>query len=190
MEVLFGSLKWTLFLDRDGVINTRLPDDYVKTPEDFKFLPGVKDAMKILTNIFDPIIVVTNQQGIGKGLMTEVQLEKIHNEMRSEVEQGGGRIDAIYFCPDLKNSGSFYRKPAIGMGLRARKEFPGINFKRSIMAGDSYSDILFGYRLGMKTALISEDSNLRFKCGDMLDFSFPDLKSFAFHTHNLRECNK
>jgi len=67
---------WSLFLDRDGVINKRLPDEYVKHPDEFEFEAGVTEAMAILAGFFNPIIVVTNQQGIGKGLMTVDQLEK------------------------------------------------------------------------------------------------------------------
>jgi histidinol-phosphate phosphatase family protein len=170
---------WTLFLDRDGVINKRLPADYVKHPDEFEFLPGVKESLAALTGLFQPIIVVTNQQGVGKGLMTIEQLEFIHQKMLKEVEVNNGRIDAVFFSPDLKSTKSFTRKPAVGLGLKARKHFPSINFKKSVMAGDSYSDILFGYRLGMVTVLIGTDKNVAFQCSGILDYIFPDLQSFA-----------
>jgi len=170
---------WSLFLDRDGVINQRIPDDYVKQPADFDFVPGVSVAMKIFAGYFNPIVVVTNQQGIGRGLMTTAELDLIHEKMLQKVAVTGGRIDAIFFSPDLKNSHSFTRKPSIGMGLKARKQFPSINFKQSIIAGDSYSDILFGHRLGMVTVLIGTDKDTLFKCAGILDYSFPDLISFA-----------
>ena len=178
-----GKLKiekdWSLFLDRDGVINKRLPDEYVKHPDDFEFIPGVTEAMAILAGIFHPVIVVTNQQGIGKGLMTADQLEKIHQKMRSGIAEKGGRIDQVFFSPDLADSRSFSRKPAVGMGLSARKQFPGIRFRKTIMAGDSYSDILFGHRLGMTTVLIGTDMNVARQCGDLLNYRFDDLLSFA-----------
>lgn len=170
---------WALFIDRDGVINERLQEDYVKLPDEFHFIPGVTNAFISLSAIFNPIIVVTNQQGIGRGLMTVTQLDAIHNKMLHEVVSAGGRIDAVFYSPDLKNTRSFTRKPAVGMGLKARKQFPSINFKKSFMVGDSHSDILFGHRLGMTTVLIGTDKEVTRKCAGILDYSFPDLFSFA-----------
>ncbi len=173
------SKEWTLFLDRDGVINRRLVDDYVKTWKDFKFLDGVLEAMKIFNESFGKIVVVTNQQGVGKGLMKVETLEEIHTKMTSEVKNAGGRIDKIYFCPDLKASGSFNRKPQVGMGLKAKKDFAQINFKKSIMAGDSLSDMKFGQHLKMKTVWISSDHSVPRKYPHLVDFSFDDLFSFS-----------
>jgi len=184
---------WSLFLDRDGVINQRIPDNYVRIPEEFNFIDGVTDAMVIFAKLFNPIVVITNQQGIGKGLMTEAELNLVHETMLAEINKAGGRIDAVFCSPDLKNGNSFTRKPAIGLGLRAKKKFPSINFKKSFMAGDSYTDILFGHRLGMITVLIGNDKDLAFKCADMLDFSFPDLLSFARFTeseYSVTDSNK
>lgn len=178
-----GKLKifkgWALFLDRDGVINQRIQDNYVKHPDDFIFIPGVKEALVSLSEKFDPVIIVTNQQGIGRSLMTAEQLSAVHQKMTDEITAEGGRIDAIFFSPDLKNTRSFTRKPAVGMGLRARKQFPSISFKRSVIVGDTFSDILFGHRLGMVTVLIGNDKDVVSKCSGILDFSFPDLISFA-----------
>lgn len=172
---------WSLFLDRDGVINQRIPEDYVKHPDEFKFIPGATEALALFAGIFYPIIIVTNQQGIGRGLMTNPQLNLVHEKMLQKITETGGRIDAVFFSPDMKNTSSVTRKPAVGMGLKARRQFPSMNFKRSIMAGDSYSDILFGHRLGMLTVLIGTDKDMAFHCSGMLDFSFPDLISFAEH---------
>ncbi len=170
---------WALFLDRDGVINKRLPDEYVKQPDEFEFLPGVTQALAILSGIFNPIIVVTNQQGIGKGLMTSDQLHKVHNKMIAGITEKDGRIDQVFFSPDLNNSRSFSRKPSVGMGLSARKQFPSIRFRKSIMAGDSYSDILFGHRLGMTTVLIGNDNAVIRQCDDIVNYRFDDLLGFA-----------
>lgn len=179
MKKLVIDKGWTLFLDRDGVINKRLPDDYVKHPDEFEFIPGVTDALVVFAGIFETIVVVTNQQGIGRGLMTEKDLELVHDKMLESISAKGGRIDAIFFSPDLKNTNSFTRKPAVGLGLKARKRFPSINFRKSIMAGDTYNDILFGHRLGMKTVLIGNDKEAAAKAFNILDHSFPDLLSFA-----------
>lgn len=183
MKTLKISSGWSLFLDRDGVINRRIPDDYVKGPSGFEFLPGVTEAFSLFSDIFRYLVVVTNQQGIGKGLMTEKELEAVHQKMVGEINDRGGRIDKIYFCPDLKDSRSFFRKPAVGMGLKARKDLAGLRFHQSVMAGDTASDMLFGKRLGMTTVLISNDISEIRNCSELADFSFPDLISFA---HNLK----
>lgn len=177
-KITFGK-DWTLFLDRDGVINQRINEDYVKYPEEFSFIPGVTEALKIFAPVFQHIVVITNQQGIGRGVMTSTQLKLIHDQMLLKVGEAGGRIDAVYYSPDLKNTRSFTRKPAVGLGLKAKKQFPAINFKRSIMAGDTFSDILFGRRLGMTTVLIGNDRDALSKSASMLTYAFPDLISFA-----------
>ncbi len=179
MKKLLIDKNWTLFLDRDGVINQRLPDDYVKHPDEFELIPGVTEALAIFANLFENIVVVTNQQGIGRGLMTENDLKLVHDKMLANILAKGGRIDAVFYSPDLKNTNSFTRKPAIGLGLKARKQFPSIRFNKSIMAGDTYNDILFGHRLGMKTVLIGDDKTAASNAIDMLDYTFPDLLSFA-----------
>lgn len=143
--------SWTLFLDRDGVINVRKVGDYIKSVDEFKFLPGVLHAISKFSHLFGRIIVVTNQQGISKGLMTERNLDEIHRYMSFEVEKRGGRIDKIYFAPQLSKENSIMRKPNIGMGLKAKEDFPEIDFQKSIMIGDSDSDIAFGQALGMIT---------------------------------------
>jgi histidinol-phosphate phosphatase family protein len=167
--------SWTLFLDRDGVINRRLPGDYVKTLAEFEFLPGVTDAMKILSGVFGKIVIVTNQQGIGKGIYTENDLNIIHHYLADEIEKHGGRIDRIYFSPHLASSNHHTRKPAIGMALAAQTDFPDIDFKKSVIVGDSLSDMEFGRNAGMKTAFIAE-ANL---IDDRIDYCFPGLIQFA-----------
>lgn len=145
---------WTLFLDRDGVINRRLPGRYVRSVDEFEFLPNVPNAMAVFTRIFGRVIVVTNQQGIGKGLMTEQDLEVIHRHMFSEIEAFGGQIEAVYFCPDLRDAPFSCRKPEPVMALWARRDFPEIRFEKSVMVGDSLSDMVFGRTLGMQTIFV------------------------------------
>ncbi|CAG0910654.1 unnamed protein product, partial [Cyprideis torosa] len=139
--------QWTLFLDRDGVINKRLPDNYVRSIEEFEFLGGVKEALFWFSQYFDRIFIVTNQQGIDKGIMDHEDLYLIHDYLLSEVEKSGGKIDQIYYCPHLSIEKSYYRKPNPGMAIMAKEDFPEIEFASSIMVGDSYSDIVFGNKL-------------------------------------------
>ena len=90
----------TLFLDRDGVINQQRPYDYVKTTGEFIFIDGALEALRLLSPLFKHIIIVTNQRGVGKGIMTRKDLEEIHAYMMNEVSGQGGRIDKIYVCTD------------------------------------------------------------------------------------------
>lgn len=154
MRSSLTSDSWSLFLDRDGVINTRLVNDYVKQPSDFKFTKGFTQALSKVSPLFRNIVVVTNQQGIGKGLMTDEELHEIHHLMLEEIENHGGRIHKVYYCPDLKGSGSRNRKPQVGMALQARRDFPSIRFNRSVMVGDSQTDLEFGRKLKMVTVFI------------------------------------
>ncbi|MCX6286359.1 MAG: HAD family hydrolase [Bacteroidetes bacterium] len=170
---------WTLFLDRDGVINQRLVDDYVRIWEQFEFKPGVKEALKELSCIFGRIVVVSNQQGVGKGLMSESDLEEVHGRMISVVSTAGGRIDAVFFCPALEGEKSFNRKPNIGMALQSRKRFPEIRFRQSVMVGDSLSDMIFGKRVGMKTVFLSADLPHIRRGYQTINYVFTDLLSFS-----------
>ena len=105
----------TLFLDRDGVLNERIVDGYVTGPEDFQFLPGVMLAMRLLRSQFDHIILLSNQQGIGKGLFTMEDLQKVHRYMQAALEEQGTPLDAIYVCPHLAAEHCGCRKPETGM---------------------------------------------------------------------------
>lgn len=148
---------WTLFLDRDGVVNVRLIDDYVKNIGEFEFLPGVLEAFRIFAQKFARIIIVTNQQGVGKGLMTLKDVDDVHAYMTKEIESRQGRVDAIYVCPQLKSDPNNYRKPSPRMAYMAQHDFPEIDFDKSIMIGDSNSDIEFGRNAGMYTILIGDE---------------------------------
>lgn len=167
--------EWTLFLDRDGVINQKLENDYVKNLNEFVWLDNVVDALKILRKKFRRIIIVTNQQGIGKGIMTEQDLDNIHQYLLSVLQKENITIDKIYYAPDLSSTKSMMRKPNIGMALKAKEEFPDINFSNSIMVGDSLSDLQFAHNAGMYAMLLSKNPDKSFP----YDFVFDDLYHFA-----------
>lgn len=153
--------RWTLFLDRDGVINVRKMGGYILETNEFEFLPRVTEAIAGFSAIFGHIFVVTNQQGIGKGLMTERNLSEIHAYMVQEVGRAGGKITACYFAPELKNADQDripkLRKPGSGMAMLAKAAYPEIDFEKSVMVGDTDSDIRFGQNLGMKTVRIETE---------------------------------
>jgi D-glycero-D-manno-heptose 1,7-bisphosphate phosphatase len=166
---------WTLFLDRDGVISGRLPDNYVKEWADFSFLDGVLVAMAVFGRKFGRIVIVSNQQGVGKGLMSRKALDAIDMKMKEEIKSAGGRIDASFYCTSLASQNDPDRKPGTGMALKAKAKFPEIDFSKSVMIGDTVSDIEFGKRLGMVTVLINEnEDNI---CD--ADLVFNSLRTFA-----------
>lgn len=148
--------SWTLFLDRDGVINKRLMDDYVKSVDEFELLDGVASSISKANQLFGRVVVVTNQQGIGKKIMTERNLSEIHAYCSELLNESKARIDQYYFAPNLASEENNLRKPNGGMAQQAKADFPEINFLKSVMVGDSNSDIEFGQRLGMKTVFIGE----------------------------------
>jgi histidinol-phosphate phosphatase family protein len=171
---------WTLFLDRDGVINLHYPNDYVKRWDEFYFLEGVLDALKILSETFRRIIIVTNQQGVGKALMTENDLQFIHDEMLKEVRKYGGRIHAIYSAIDLVEKDiKQLRKPNIGMAKRAKKDFPEIDFSKSIIVGDNLTDMQFGRSCGMITVFVGDKTKVPSDGQELIDAYCDSLPDFA-----------
>ncbi len=168
---------WTLFLDRDGVINSRVVDAYISDWDDFDFITGSIKAIEKLSDIFGKVVVVTNQAGVGKGLMTEKQLHEVHRKLLKTIDLLDGRIDKIYYCTDKPDSKSPNRKPETGMAMQAKSDFPEIDFSKSVMVGDSNSDMDFGKRLGMTLVFIegkNEDPSVFAP-----NFTFKTLKAFA-----------
>ena len=175
LKTLNINTSWTLFLDRDGVINKKLDNDYVKHWIEFEFINGTLEALKILNSVFGKIVVVTNQQGIGKGVFRTEDLELIHKNMIYEITYFGGRIDKVYHSPYLASQNHPTRKPNTGMGLLAKADFPEIDFTKSIIVGDSLSDMEFGTSLGIKTVFISEEN----ADNSLIDFNFKSLIEFS-----------
>ncbi len=169
---------WTLFLDRDGVINYEKEADYIRTPGEFRLYDGVIEAMARFSDRFGYIFVVTNQKGIGKGLMTEQDLRDIHAYMRGLIEPAGGRIDRIYHCPDLDEQ-SPNRKPNPGMGYQARQDFPAVDFSRSLVVGNTMGDMKFGKTLGSKTVFIPSTKPMPLLPDPLVDAVYDSLWALA-----------
>ena len=170
--------SWTLFLDRDGVINDEKENDYIRHAGEFHFLEGVLPAIAKLSRFFGKLVVVTNQKGIGKGLMTETDLSIIHQKMTSEIAKAGGRIDQVYFCPD-KDPDAHCRKPNIGMALQAKKDFADIDFYKSVMVGNTLSDMEFGRSCGMRTIFVLSAKPVPELPHPSIDQIYPSLAAFA-----------
>lgn len=154
LDQLHITQDWTLFLDRDGVINHEKNEDYIRNWSEFNFYDESLKALPILAQKFGKIIVTTNQKGIGKGWMTDADLAMIHQHMTNKIVEVGGRIDAIYYCSDLDNL-SPNRKPQPGMAYQAKLNFPSIDFNKSIMVGNRMSDMAFGRNAGMHTVYLA-----------------------------------
>jgi len=167
--------SWTLFLDRDGVFNHQIIDDYVKQVHELKIFDGVPQAIADFTKLFGKLLVVTNQQGIGKKLMTVDDMHHLNGYIENLVETYGGKLNKIYFAPQLREEDSNYRKNGTGMGLHAKYDYPDIDFNKSILIGDSESDIDFGIKLGMKTIMLKNSRNLNTKA----DYIFENLHDVA-----------
>jgi D-glycero-D-manno-heptose 1,7-bisphosphate phosphatase/D-glycero-alpha-D-manno-heptose 1-phosphate guanylyltransferase len=176
---------WILFLDRDGVINHEKHQDYIHTWDEFVFYEGTKEAIAVFARLFKYIIVVTNQKGIGKGVTKLNDLEHIHASMVREIEAAGGRIDAVYFCPDLEET-SPDRKPNPGMGLQAVKDFPDIDLSKAIMIGNTISDMQFGRNLAVQTIFLPTTRPEVDINDDRIDAVYPSLLSVADALESLR----
>ncbi len=166
--------SWTLFLDRDGVINERNFEGYILNPKQFVFKKGSVEAIAEFTKMFKYIFIVTNQQCIGKGILTEKELKEIHSYMLSQIQIKGGKVTQIYFAPELKGKEMLKRKPLPKMAEMAKAEYPDVDFSKSIMIGDTDSDIMFGKNLGMKTVCIKSEETIieqpTFFCDSLPDF--------------------
>ena len=148
-----------LLLDRDGVINVLRPNDYVKNIAEFVFCDGALEALRRLNPCFRRIVIVTNQRGVGRGLMTETDLAEIHDWMLARIREAGGRIDRIYVCTAVDPADP-RRKPNPGMAREVRADFPDIDFARSILVGDSASDLEFARRAGIPAVCLRDPDNL------------------------------
>ena len=169
---------WTLFLDRDGVINIEKDWDYINTWDEFIFYDGVKEALRILASRFKYIFVVTNQRGIAKGVTRPDDLATIHRNMLAAIRNSGGRIDRVYHCPDLEPE-SFNRKPNPGMGLQAKQDYEAINFNRSIIVGNNLSDMEFGRKLGCHTIFLPTTNPEINADNPLVDAVYNSLLEFA-----------
>jgi histidinol-phosphate phosphatase family protein len=155
--------SWTLFLDRDGVINERIMSGYVLDYKDFHFKEGVLDSFASLSSKFKYVFVVTNQQCVALEKISLADLTAIHQQMKVDIEKVGGKITQVFAATELKNQEPFMRKPSMGMGKLAKSLYPEIDFSKAIMVGDTNTDLIFGKKLGMKTVLVVTEEKVSVK---------------------------
>lgn len=171
---------WTLFLDRDGVINRpKPPHEYIATLEEFALIDGALEALQKARDLFGRIVVVTNQRGVGRGVVSTPQVEDIHRHLLALTEEAGIKIDAIYYCPHLEECSC--RKPKPGLAQAAQRDFPEIDFAKSVMVGNSASDMEFAKNLGMRAFLVGEEEVSE----ELYEKRFTDLYSFI---HSFTFC--
>lgn len=139
-------LKPAVFLDRDGVLN--IDKGYICRKEDFVWIDGAKEAIKLLNDDGYYVFVITNQSGVARGYYTEDDIIKLHNWMNEELSKAGALIDRFYYCPHLPEAAvekyrvcCKCRKPAPGLILQAFNDWPVVDKGRSFLIGDSERDV-------------------------------------------------
>lgn len=155
-----------IFLDRDGVVNIERAD-YVKQWGEFQFLPGVLPALRRLAALNLPIIVITNQSVIGRGLVQATTIEEIHNQARSIIQAAGGRIDAFFMCPHHPDDNCVCRKPKPALLHQAAQVF-AIDIKHWLFIGDAITDYQAAQAAGCRSILVEsgrQGAQLRSRCG-------------------------
>lgn len=171
----------TLFLDRDGVINERNFDGYITEISEFTFLPNVLMGLQKLAKRFDRIIIVTNQQCVGRKIISASNLFDIHNYMIDVLKKNQIHITDIFVAENIKGSKNDRRKPLTKMGFEAKDKYPLIDFNHSIMVGDTDTDIEFGRNLGMKTVLV-QSKEKTISCPDFIVQDLNDLYTQLFES--------
>jgi D-glycero-D-manno-heptose 1,7-bisphosphate phosphatase len=166
-----------IFFDRDGVVNYRIVGEYITSPENFVFMPDFLYFFQEIKKAGYLAIITSNQQGIGKGLMAEEQLDKVHKYMQEKLKElTGFPFDDIFVCTELASANSHRRKPNPGMIEEAVEKW-NIDIEQSWMIGDRASDVIAGKRGGLKTILL--------RC-----FSIDEVPEADFVIRNLYEAHK
>jgi D-glycero-D-manno-heptose 1,7-bisphosphate phosphatase len=147
-----------VFLDRDGTLIDEV--DFLRTPEEMRLIGGTTEAVRKLNDLGIITCIISNQSGVARGILTEHDLVLIHAKLEQELEEGGARVDRIYYCPHHPTEGSApyniectCRKPGSGMLRRGEKEF-GLNLAESFVVGDSLVDMQAGAGVGARTVLV------------------------------------
>jgi D-glycero-D-manno-heptose 1,7-bisphosphate phosphatase len=151
----------TVFLDRDGTINVKAPEGaYVTRPADVVLLPGAADAVRLLNDAGVEVVVVTNQRGIARGVMSEADYDAVTDALADQLAEQGASWRAVYHCPHEKGICAC-RKPATGLIDRARAELPGLDLAGAVLVGDGDSDVESGRRAGLRSVLLADPSGPR-----------------------------
>ena len=156
----FLARRPAVLLDRDGVLNERPPrGEYVRSWSEWEWLPGAREALRLLEESDYRVIIISNQSGIARGEMTEASLTEIHNRMKSEAQTAGGKVSAIYYCPHGWYEGCECRKPRPGMLFQAQRDF-SLDLTRTYFIGDDERDAQAAEAAGCPWAMVSDEVSL------------------------------
>ena len=144
-----------VLLDRDGVINARPGPGWVRHWEEFRFLPRAVEALRKLNENGYKSIIVSNQSGVGRGLLSEEDLETITANFREEAAKQGAGIEAVFYCTHRPEDGCECRKPRPGLLLKAQREY-GFPFPSTFLVGDTEVDFQAGTSVGCPVILIAD----------------------------------
>lgn len=169
-----------ILLDRDGVINVDRAD-YVKNVEEFKFIEGAIEGIKLLNEAQIPVAIITNQGGIGRGLYTKEDLEEIHEHMRKELAKHGAFVDKIFYCSDHPDAPSHRRKPNPGM-LEEALVFFKVSPQKTHMIGDDMRDIIPAFQCNIHRHLVLTGKGEKTKQNKMLQ----DYAPVSIHSNLLQ----
>jgi histidinol-phosphate phosphatase family protein len=145
-------LNRAILLDRDGVINEDR-DDYVKNWAEVRFIKGTRRALKQIHQAGIPIVVITNQAAVGRGIISEANLSDIHTRMQRAIKKSGGAISKFYYCPHHPDDQCRCRKPRSGLLKRAARDL-NLNLADCFFVGDTLKDVQAGRRAGCRTVLV------------------------------------
>ncbi len=165
LRILFSELKSTakgpaIFIDRDGVINCRRPGDYVLDWSQFVFMPGIREALQQLSSLGLPMIIISNQAAVGKGLLDSAGLEEITARMNEELLADGTSLAAAYYCTHRIEDNCQCRKPRPALLFSAAADF-NVDLSRSIFVGDSDTDAQAARAAGCASVLFGSDTGLQ-----------------------------
>jgi histidinol-phosphate phosphatase family protein len=146
-----------VFVDRDGVINQN-PPSYVKSWEEFLFLPDVLPALALIAQTTWPVVIITNQSVVGRGIITRETLDSIHERMIAEIANAGGRVNGIYVCPHHPDEGCDCRKPQPTLICNAAADLQ-LDLSKSVFIGDSWSDMVAAIDAGVQPVLLKNQNS-------------------------------
>ena len=170
----FLARRPAVLLDRDGVLNERPPQaEYVRTWSEWEWIPGARDALRLLKEAGYSVIIVSNQSGIARGKMTEAAVDEIHKRVTADVLDAGGQIDRIYYCPHGWDEGCECRKPKPGMLFKAQRDF-SLDLSRTYFVGDDDRDHQAADAAGCRWAMVSDQTSLLDVTKGLLNGSLPN----------------